>query len=588
MQGALLEAFRSWELLPLAIYACDAEGRVLGYNRLAAELWGRQPAIGDDSELFCGSHKLIFDGREIGRDETPMAHVLRTGQAINGVEGIVLRPDGSRIWAMVHINPVRDETGKIVGAINCFHDITSQKKNESRLREQDQRLHATYERATVGIAEVDAEGNRMRVNEMACQITGRKREELLVGNIFTGMFPEDVASEQPQFEALVRGEIENYTIDKRVVRKDGRVVWITMLASAVRDADGKFLYSVRVFQDITDRKLIADSLAKNEERLLATYENASVSITEVDATGQILRVNETGLMVTGRSREELLKRNIFASAPDTPESRQDVESFRKLVDGEQASYETEKQIVRKDGSLLWVSMSTSAVRDAKGRFLYAVRVMRDINERKLAEARQRFLIDELNHRVKNTLATIQSMAHQTAAAAATPEIFRDQLIGRLIALSRAHDQLSRRNWANTDLFEIALEGLAPFRQIERENVSIQGGPVELTPRAGLILAMVFHELATNAAKFGALSDTTGKLALEWKHETEGGDRKLCVYWKESGGPKVKPPQRRGFGTALVERGIKVELGGAAKLDFIPQGVQCVIKIPVETPMAKAS
>lgn len=703
----------------MAIYACDAKGRLLAYNRRAADLWGREPRLGDENELYCGSHKLIFADREIGRDETPMAHVLRTGEPVQGAECIVIRPDGTRFWTMVHINPVRDESGNLIGAINCFHDISAQKANESRIREQDQRLHATYERATVGIAEVDEQGNRLRVNEMASQITGRSRHELLTGNIFDGMFAEDLAVERPQFEALVRGDIEHYTIDKRVKRKDGRIVWVTMLASAVRDADGKFLYSVRVFQDITDRKLIADALAANEQRLMATYEHAMVSITEVDAEGNILRVNETGILLTGRMREELLGRNVFASAVQNPESDEDCRLFRKLVRGEGGPYLCEKQIVRKDGTPRWVAVSTSDVRDADGRFLYAVRVMRDIDERKRAEeklrdseeryrnllealpaavyttdaegrityynqqaadlwgkrpvlhedrwcgsvklfwpdgtpmqheqcpmavalregrelrnaeavlerpdgtripfipyptlqrdaagritgainmlvdiserknaeTRQRIMIDELNHRVKNTLATIQSFANQSAVAAGSPEVFRDRLVGRLIALSHAHDQLSSRNWTNADLAEIAAAGLAPYRQEASENIRIDGGPVELSPRAALVFSMIFHELATNAAKFGSLSDTAGKLALEWKHETEDGRQKLCIYWKESGGPEVRPPRHRGFGTMLVERGVKVELGGAAKLDFNPLGLQCVIKVPVETPMAKAS
>jgi PAS domain S-box-containing protein len=719
LENALQNAFRSWELLPMAIYACDATGRLLAFNKRAAELWGREPKIGDDNELYCGSHRLIFAGRPIGRDETPMAHVLRTGEPVQGAEGIVIRPDGTRIWAMVHINPVRDENGRLIGAINCFHDITAQKETESRIREQDQRLNATYERATVGIAEVDEHGNRLRVNEMASQITGRTRHELLTGNIFEGMFAEDLATERPMFEALVRGELEHYTIDKRVTRKDGRVVWVTMLASAVRDADGKFLYSVRVFQDITDRKLIADALAANEQRLLATYETAMVSITEVDADGNILRVNETALELSRGTREQVLGRNIFLIAVPGRESEEDLKNFRALVSGEGGSYQCEKQIFRRDGTPIWVVISTSAVRDAEGRFLYAVRVMRDIDERKRAqedlrhseeryrnllealpaalyttdaegrityynqqavdlwgkrpvlhedkwcgsvklfwpdgkpmphdecpmavalregrelrnaeavlerpdgtrvpfipyptlqrddagritgainmlvditerknaETRQRIMIDELNHRVKNTLATIQSFAKQSAVGAGSPEMFRERLVGRLIALSHAHDHLSRRSWANADLAEIAAAGLAPYQQEAADNIRIEGGSVELSPRAALVFSMIFHELATNAVKFGSLSDTAGKLALEWKHETEDGRKKLCVYWSESGGPEVQPPRHRGFGTMLVERGVKVELGGAASLDFNPQGVQCVIKVPVETPMAKAS
>jgi PAS domain S-box-containing protein len=113
------------EKLPLAIYACDAAGRILWFNSRATELWGRTPQIADDAELFCGSYRRFFNGKELSPQETPMAVVLRTGVPIRGVEGQVERPDGTRTWAMVHIEPVRDENGRLVGAINCFHDYTA-------------------------------------------------------------------------------------------------------------------------------------------------------------------------------------------------------------------------------------------------------------------------------------------------------------------------------------------------------------------------------------------------------------------------------------------------------------------------------
>lgn len=110
------------EQLPIAIYVCDTQGRILWFNSRAAELWGRSPRIGDDSELFCGSYKLVFAGRPISREQNPMAEVLRTGIPIRGVEGRVERPDGSHIWAVVHIAPILDEAGNTVGAINCFYE----------------------------------------------------------------------------------------------------------------------------------------------------------------------------------------------------------------------------------------------------------------------------------------------------------------------------------------------------------------------------------------------------------------------------------------------------------------------------------
>ena len=145
MAAALQASPEFLEKLPLAIYACDAQWRLLWFNGRAAELWGHTSRLGDDTERFCGSYKLYSGGRPIERDETPMASVLRSGIAVRGVEGRVERPDGSSTWCMVHIEPVEDEDGAIVGAINCFHETTALHTARELLHEQDERLAATYE-----------------------------------------------------------------------------------------------------------------------------------------------------------------------------------------------------------------------------------------------------------------------------------------------------------------------------------------------------------------------------------------------------------------------------------------------------------
>src|SRR5690349_4931591 len=137
------------EALPLAIYACSADGRVLWFNTRASQLWGRSPRVGDPSELYCGSYRVYFNNRQIARDETPMAYVLRTGVPVRGAAARVERPDGSSVWAMVHIEPVRDDEGQIIGAINCFHETAGPPL------EHERRLAATYEQAGIGIVEID-------------------------------------------------------------------------------------------------------------------------------------------------------------------------------------------------------------------------------------------------------------------------------------------------------------------------------------------------------------------------------------------------------------------------------------------------
>ena len=245
------------EGLPIAIYACASDGRILWFNERASTLWGRRPRIGDPSELYCGSYKVFLDGRQISRDETPMAHVLRTGVAVHGAEARVERPDGSVIWAMVHIDPVRGPDGTIIGAINCFHETNGPPRDEER------RLAATYEQAGIGIVEVDEGGRLLRANAHARKLLEFSAGQSVGASIFEWMASEDAERDRQQLRRLVAGEIDRYSLENRLQCHDGRHLWMSATSRSVRDVEGRFLYAVRVLQDITQRK-------STEERL-ATY-----------------------------------------------------------------------------------------------------------------------------------------------------------------------------------------------------------------------------------------------------------------------------------------------------------------------------
>lgn len=261
----------------------------------------------------------------------------------------------------------------------------------------------------------------------------------------------------------------------------------------------------------------------------------------------------------------------------------DREGFRKQVAGELAFYSVEKRFIRKDGRVIWLSVRSSPVRAGNGHLLYVVRVVQDITEHKASERRQKLLIDELNHRVKNTLATVQSLASQTARGAPTPAAFRERFEGRLIALSKAHDQLTVHHWESSDLRGLLSGSLAPYAGAGSERIVLRGENIVLRPRAVLTLAMVFHELTTNAAKYGALSVAGGRIEIFWQpvQAENDGRRMLQVEWIEQGGPAVAEPQQRGFGSKLIEGSIAAELGGSARLSFEPTGLSCAISIPLE-------
>jgi two-component sensor histidine kinase len=228
-----------------------------------------------------------------------------------------------------------------------------------------------------------------------------------------------------------------------------------------------------------------------------------------------------------------------------------------------------------DGTSRTLLTSATTLRDEHGAIVGAVAASLEITERKRMEEQRRLLINELNHRVKNTLATVQSIAMHTLRGGDAIAAARNALIDRIIALSRVQDVLTRENWEGAELQEIVtnLTNLYPGGRF-----IVSGPPAWLAPNWALTLALTFHELATNAAKYGALSGEHGTVALSW--EIVEAEPLLRVRWEERGGPPVQPPTRTGFGTQLIRRSLSPETGGAVTIDYAAAGVVCVMEMPL--------
>lgn len=266
-----------------------------------------------------------------------------------------------------------------------------------------------------------------------------------------------------------------------------------------------------------------------------------------------------------------------------PDDRAMVAAHRdSAIAGPGEAFEIEHRVVWPDGTIRWLANRGRVARGADGEPVEVTAVFFDITERKLADAQQRLLLDELNHRVKNTLATVQSIARQTRRSAGDADAFNQAFEGRLAALSRAHDLLTKASWHGASLAEVLRETLAPHQSgaDEAARVTIEGPPIRLRPNAAVTLNMAFHEMATNALKYGALSCEAGRLSVCWAVDAGPDPAGLTITWIESGGPPVDPPLRRGFGARLLEQGLTRELDGVVRLDYLPEGVRCAISLPL--------
>lgn len=235
---------------------------------------------------------------------------------------------------------------------------------------------------------------------------------------------------------------------------------------------------------------------------------------------------------------------------------------------------------RKDGQEIPLEVGVNPIVTSEG--IRAIATVSDIAERKRTEAQRELLLAELNHRVKNTLAVVQGLAHQTFRK--TDTAARRAFEGRLQALATAHDLLTRSHWESTALHQLVSDALKPAGA-NRARIEVSGPAIRLSPHAALTIALALHELFTNTLKYGALSDETGQVRLAW--DQAEGDGRLRIEWREQGGPPVVPPKHRGFGSLLLERTLAKDLDGRVALAFEPAGVVCVIEMPISQPGAKA-
>jgi PAS domain S-box-containing protein len=293
----------------------------------------------------------------------------------------------------------------------------------------------------------------------------------------------------------------------------------------------------------------------------------------------VVFANDAFLKLTGYRREEVLAKS-FPSLLAVGVEAESMPIVEAAFRGHGIA-EPEIHYKRKDGSEFWASVFVSPVCDESGAVVQQFVSFVDITKHREDNARCKMLIDELNHRVKNTLSTVQSIVTQAVRGPAEPEAVREAIESRILALSRSHDLLTSGNWEGAGLHDLVELAMHPFEGVRgsAERFTITGDNLHVSAKAALSLAIALHELATNAVKYGAFSNDSGTLEIDWAIVPESSGDRLVLRWQEHGGPQVSPPTRKGFGSWVIERGLAHELGGEVTLDYLSQGVACTIDIP---------
>lgn len=374
----------------------------------------------------------------------------------------------------------------------------------------------------------------------------------------------------------------NYETEIRIRRGDGEYRWFLTRAIPVRNAEGSITAWFGTTTDIHDRKLAEEALRASEARFRAIVETANEGIWLIGADARTQFVNAHMAAMLGYTPAEMIGRSAmeFIFPEDEPNHRERV--------GRNLAGEFERFEIRfrdKDGAAIPVLASTSALRNELGQVSGALGMFSDISEKQRLEERQSLLMRELQHRVKNTLSTVQSLMNSTARNATTVQKFKDSLTHRIMSLAKTHTLLFDNEMAGVQLRDILRSELEPYDDQTGTRVILTGPDLDVPPHLTLAVGMAVHELTTNAAKYGALSSPRGRVHVIWSlPAADGEESKIRFEWLEQGGPPVSVPDRKGFGTTLLERVLSRQLGGDVEMVFAPKG----LRVRVETALAGAA
>lgn len=517
------------------------------FGRPAREYWNE---LWDDLEPLL--KRVLAKGETVAAKDRPF-YIERHGYP-------------ETVYFDISYSPVADQDGTVRGVFCIVNETTERVKADAALRESEERLRAIFAQSAAGIALGDLTGKLLSVNDHFCRIVGRPRDELIGIRMQEITFADDLPENQRLFQHMVQTG-ESFEIEKRYVRGDGSLVWVANSVSAIRDDGGNMSQAVAISVDIGERRH-AQEIEKHLASMIASSNDAIMGI---DLDMKITSWNAAAEKLYGYSQDEVVGRSVLMLVPD---GRQEEEP-RILTEVRAGRfvepYETQRR--RKDGRLVEVLLSVSPIRDANGRVIGASKTAHDITARKDAERLKSILVNELHHRVKNVLATVTAIARQTLGRDKANQEEVEAFTSRLASLSRAQDLLVHADWQHADLKAVMQQALSPYPV---DAFQIGGPSVPLPPRAVVSLSLALHELATNAAKYGALSAPGGQVSISWQFEPLA-DNRLRIVWEERGGPEVAPPRRRGFGSTLIERLLSAELKGETKFVYEKSGVICVIE-----------
>ena len=341
----------------------------------------------------------------------------------------------------------------------------------------------------------------------------------------------------------------------------------------VLDESGKPAGVLAIVVETTERMEAENRVRESESRLRALVNATSEVVYRMSADWvEMGQLDGRGFLSDTRS-PSVAWMDLYLFEEDQPQVQAAIDAAIR----DKAPFQLEHRVRRADGAVGWTFSRAIPILDDDGEIVEWFGMASDVTGRKQSEQHLRLVINELNHRVKNNLAMIQAISAQTLRRSDDMESAQAAFTARILALAKANDLLTHEHWVDAALKEVIVSAVQPQLPNHGARFSIDGPPVRLSAKTALSLSMAFHELATNAVKYGAWSNDAGKVEVSWSVQGQGPRQSLRLQWRESGGPAVRPPERRGFGSRLVERGLAAELEGKVTMTFEPGGLVCSIE-----------
>ena len=515
---------------------------------------------------------------DLPRLDVHLQRALAEGRSEHYSEYRILRTDAEARWIESRSRIYYDRDGVARRIVGANIDLTERKKTEAVLKESESRLADALAAGQVMAFDWDARTRESRRSANAALIVDESIAK--VSQFFSRVHPDD----REGFRTAIRElhcDNPSYTLSFRYCCPNGHQVWLEETAKAEFDDKGKLLRIKGLTRNISDRKRAEDTLAERNLQLSLAGTAALVGSYSYDLETDVMHVSEGYAALHGLPEGTVVTTRSEWRSRAHPEDRDRVveirkDAFRKRI----GEYDIEYRIVRPDRTVRWIESRSLILYSRQGAPQRVVGVNIDVTERKRTEDRQRILVAELDHRVKNLLSTISAVAAHTMDASSSMQQFVAALDGRIRSMALTHELLSGHRWQGIPLAQLLRRELAPYAT--KSNTDINGPDVLLSAEAGQTIAMVMHELTTNAAKYGALSRREGLVVVRWTWPRDGQAREpLSIDWREIGGPSVEAGARSSYGSSVITDLVPYELGGTADLVFAREGVRCRLTVPAE-------